>query len=171
MARGKQCGEPPRREHVETSMGVSERRTFRRHDERRAQRDLESTGHTRAVDRADRRRAHRAQGPAGIHGEASLARVEVGLHVLEVDTGAEGRIGAGDHHHADRGVAVGDIEQIAELERAWRGVNAFFTWGRSKVIVRTPCSSSTIRCVTNCCPAAGAVALSQVSMRCSGTRR
>ena len=89
-------------------MGIGENRALGGDEEVAAQCHLQSAGEHRAVDRADDRLVH-----LGCLANAALLLKLLEVHraeplrLLEVDTGAERRVGAGEHHRPHRRVVVG----------------------------------------------------------------
>ena len=91
-------------------MGVGERGAFGRDEEVAGERELESAGDARAVDRADHRLAHLPERGEGRDRRVIGATHEVGRvlpELAQIQSGAERGIGAGEDHDVDVGVTVG----------------------------------------------------------------
>ena len=106
---------------------VGEAGPLRGDQEVTVQRDLQATGDRGAVDGTDDRRLVRREEPEVRGGPAlavHLVLTRLGRQRLEVDAGAEGRVGAGQHHARHVVAAVEVRDGLVQLPRAavprWR---------------------------------------------------
>ena len=105
---GESRGHTAARQDTDAGVGVGEHRPLRGHEEVATERHLQPAGERRAVDRADDRRAHLGDGgDAALRSELLEVLQPVALRLLQVDAGAERRIGPGQHHSPNGVVGVG----------------------------------------------------------------
>ena len=118
-----QGGEAPRGHHPEGGVGVGETGLVGGDHERGAEGDLQGARHAGAVHRADDGRAQRAHHRRRVVVGARRV-VGAALDELEVDPGAEHRVGAGEHDDPHRGVGVGRPQRAAQVaaQRRVQGV-------------------------------------------------
>ncbi len=113
--------EAPSGHHPDTGVGVAEARPLGCDEEVAVERDLESAGDRGPVDRADHRLVHvgerAARSRAWFLTVVDVGRAQVAgrrPELLQVEAGAEGRIGAGEDHDVDVVATVGLAHQLGQ---------------------------------------------------------
>ena len=113
-------GHPAAGQDAHPRVGVGEDRSLRGDQEVACQRNLQTAGERRPVDRTDDRGAQSGDGRhAVVPGEPPEVLPAELLGLLEVDAGAERRIGSGEHHRVHGLVGIGGeqrgVQRLEEL--------------------------------------------------------